>query len=88
MVLPKVAKCFSEVDVVLAFGDDRSKEDMIEAVNFFIDPSEAKVDNASQLHANDGDANSKSAHCNRQPCGIANNGLKLANANSRFQIIT
>eukprot|EP00415_Alexandrium_ostenfeldii_P001103 UN1103 len=60
-ILAKVAQAFGDVDFVLAIGDDRSDEDMFEAVNQFIDPSEeAKVDDVSQLSTTDGESHSDS----------------------------
>lgn len=59
-ILAKVAQTFGDVDFVLAIGDDRSDEDMFEAVNQFIDPSEATVDDASQLSTTDGESHSDS----------------------------
>lgn len=40
-VLSKVTQTFGEVDFVLCIGDDRSDEDMFEAVNLLVDPEEA-----------------------------------------------
>lgn len=60
-VLSKVAAAFGDVDFVLCIGDDRSDEDMFEAVNAFVDPGEvAEVDNASQLSTTDGESDSHS----------------------------
>lgn len=77
-VLSKVAQSLGEIDFVLAIGDDRSDEDMFQAVNLFIDPTEATVDNTSQLSTTDGDSDSHSDRDNRQPHGIQNSGLKLS----------
>jgi len=61
-MLTKVAQSFGEVDFVLCIGDDRSDEDMFEAVNLFIDPceTEANVDDTSQLSTTDGESHSDS----------------------------
>merc|ERR1712113_763927 len=72
------AQSLGEIDFVLAIGDDRSDEDMFQAVNLFIDPSEANVDNSSQLSTTDGDSDSHSDRDYRQPHGSANSGLKVA----------
>mmetsp|Transcript_55080 Transcript_55080/g.163977 ORF Transcript_55080/g.163977 Transcript_55080/m.163977 type:complete len:989 (-) Transcript_55080:42-3008(-) len=61
-ILAKVAQTIGDVDFVLSIGDDRSDEDMFEAVNQFIDPceAEANVDDASQLSTTDGGSHSDS----------------------------
>mmetsp|Transcript_26621 Transcript_26621/g.79420 ORF Transcript_26621/g.79420 Transcript_26621/m.79420 type:complete len:1165 (-) Transcript_26621:106-3600(-) len=43
----KVVAAYGEVDFVLCIGDDRSDEDMFEAVNLLVDPSEREAEAAA-----------------------------------------
>eukprot|EP00927_Polykrikos_kofoidii_P051114 TRINITY_DN4491_c0_g2_i1.p1 TRINITY_DN4491_c0_g2~~TRINITY_DN4491_c0_g2_i1.p1 ORF type:complete len:1149 (-),score=183.37 TRINITY_DN4491_c0_g2_i1:384-3398(-) len=55
--LAKVAANFGEADFVLCIGDDRSDEDMFEAINALVDPAdEASGDAASQMSTTDADS--------------------------------
>jgi len=62
-VLDKVSTLFGEVDFVLSIGDDRSDEDMFEAVNKLFDPCEVedKNDNASTWSTTDGECATQSS---------------------------
>jgi len=79
-VLSKVVQTFGEVDFVLSIGDDRSDEDMFEAVNMFIDPTEGNVDNTSQLSTTDGESHSDSER--GQPDTLAAGALRRADGAS------
>jgi trehalose 6-phosphate synthase/phosphatase len=46
-VLTRVAKLNGDADFVLCIGDDRSDEDMFEAINRFVDPSDGNADEAA-----------------------------------------
>jgi len=60
-ILKKVAQNYGEVHFVLCVGDDRSDEDMFEAVNALLDPGEAPHhDNTSQLSTTDCESDSPS----------------------------
>lgn len=70
--LTKVSQAFGEVDFILCIGDDRSDEDMFEAVNQILEQcDEASTDVASQSSTMDGDAESDShsdrGHVDRLP---------------------
>ncbi|CAE8675446.1 unnamed protein product, partial [Polarella glacialis] len=59
--LAKVAQAVGEVDFVLCIGDDRSDEDMFEAVNLVLDPSEeVNAEDSSQRSTTDGEGESDS----------------------------
>lgn len=56
-VLCKVKQTFGDVDFVLCIGDDRSDEDMFEALGMFISPPDESADNtSSQLSTTDGES--------------------------------
>eukprot|EP00747_Dinoflagellata_sp_TGD_P129145 gnl/TRDRNA2_/TRDRNA2_174638_c0_seq1.p1 gnl/TRDRNA2_/TRDRNA2_174638_c0~~gnl/TRDRNA2_/TRDRNA2_174638_c0_seq1.p1 ORF type:complete len:1066 (-),score=225.97 gnl/TRDRNA2_/TRDRNA2_174638_c0_seq1:70-3234(-) len=55
--LSKAAKMYGEADFVLCIGDDRSDEGMFEAINLFIDPSDA-LERDSQRSTTDDDGSS------------------------------
>jgi trehalose 6-phosphate synthase/phosphatase len=53
-VLTKVTALFGEVDFILCIGDDRSDEDMFEAVNAFLEPAQEDLEESmSQFSTTD-----------------------------------
>mmetsp|Transcript_28140 Transcript_28140/g.65120 ORF Transcript_28140/g.65120 Transcript_28140/m.65120 type:complete len:287 (-) Transcript_28140:70-930(-) len=60
-VLAKVTQMYGDVDFILCVGDDRSDEDMFEAVAAFTTPEEPATDNtSSQLSTTDGESDGHS----------------------------
>jgi len=60
-VLQKITQMYGDVDFILCIGDDRSDEDMFEAVAHFSSPEDAATDNtSSQLSTADGESDGHS----------------------------
>eukprot|EP00929_Paragymnodinium_shiwhaense_P113217 TRINITY_DN8147_c0_g2_i1.p1 TRINITY_DN8147_c0_g2~~TRINITY_DN8147_c0_g2_i1.p1 ORF type:complete len:1190 (+),score=229.25 TRINITY_DN8147_c0_g2_i1:170-3739(+) len=71
-VLHKVGSVFGDADFILCIGDDRSDEDMFEAINLLIEESEAN-DACSQLSTTDPDDSPESPR-NQEPPKIGSGG--------------
>mmetsp|Transcript_80297 Transcript_80297/g.167196 ORF Transcript_80297/g.167196 Transcript_80297/m.167196 type:complete len:1183 (-) Transcript_80297:102-3650(-) len=69
-VVSKVTQLFGDVDFVLCLGDDRSDEDMFEALAAYFDEEES----SSQLSTTDGDSDNNNTNANLNNNTVASDG--------------